>query len=133
MNFLLCKENDNLFFPAAETAWQKREKLNCFSKILSTLNSLPLKTGISTSTSKSCEDKFSCTLLVQTFAGITFRIYFLCCLAVSNMDIENKLYIFKARSAFSKQLCPLSSVLCPLSSVRVSVTLFCMGNPYLCF
>ena len=35
--------------------------------------------------------------------------------------------VFKARSAFSKQLCPLSSVLC------VSVTLFCMGNPYLCF
>ena len=37
---------------------------------------------------------------------------------------------FKARSAFSKQLCPLSSV---RVSVCLSVTLFCMGNPYLCF
>ena len=39
------------------------------------------------------------------------------------------IHIFKARSAFSKQLCPpLSVLLC------VSVTLFiCMGKPYLCF
>ena len=60
--------------------------------------------------------------------------------------------IFKARSAFSKQLCPLcvcvcvclsvtffktrsafSKWLCPLSVLCPSVTLFCMGNPYLCF
>ena len=38
--------------------------------------------------------------------------------------------LFKARSAFSKQLC---LCVCPLSSVCLSVTLFCMGKPYLCF